>query len=671
MGIFELVLLLIAAVLLSSLLSQLSTRISTPLVQIALGVLIALFFDGGVEIDLDPELFLVLFIAPLLFNEANHIDKLGFWKNKGMILSLALGLVVATTLAVGFAVSALDASIPLAAAFALGAALGPTDAVAVASMSGVAKLSSKQKSILSGESLINDASGLVAFQFAVAATITGTFSIVEAGTDFLLTFCGGLALGVVLGAFLNVFLGLVRAVGLENRTFHVLFEVAVPFAVFMLGEAVHVSGVLAVVACGIVFSISYKQTGPKTSKMNIVSSSVWDVITFALNGIVFVLLGMMLPGGMMHELENEVSTLNLDLLGIATLVTFVVIGARFVWTLIVERVFGSADEIDRGLLKHSAILAFAGAKGAITLSIIMSMTAAISAKTDLVFIASVVILATLLLANFIVPVLAPATETDMEKQKKTTQCYVRILRGVIGRLSVDQEDVESEAEKLAFQSVIDEYSSLIFEVQNASEAKEDKQERMISLRIQALEWQRAAVMAMDENEYPLETIHLFLSDLEEKQDKLERGSKLRWTFVRIMRHAKTILHSTFRALGVNKIVHESSAYAKLSSECQEYALRKLDEGAAIGMNNEKWTPEEYSALAAEYRRNLLAQQTNPLSMTQFIKSTNLADDVRLRALHYEHELLDEAYSNKEIDRQSTNILRRQISAMQLDVAREI
>lgn len=670
MGVFELVLLLIAAVLASSLLSQISSRISTPLVQIALGIVIALFVDGGIQIDVDPELFLVLFIAPLLFNEANHIDKLGFWKNKGMILSLALGLVIATTLAVGFAVNALNPSIPLAAAFALGAALGPTDAVAVASMSGVAELTPKQKSILSGESLINDASGLVAFQFAVAAAITGSFSIVDAGSEFLMTFCGGLVLGAITGALLNAFLSFVRSVGLENRTFHVLFEVAVPFGTFMLGEHLGVSGVLAVVACGIVFSISYKQSGPQTSKMNIVSSSVWDVITFALNGIVFVLLGMMLPGGMMHEIENEVRTLNLDLLWIAAVVTFVVIGARFIWTLLVERIFGSADEIDKGLVKHSAILAFAGAKGAITLSIIMSMTAAIASKNELVFIASVVILATLLLANFVVPALAPAPDLDDEKQRKTTQCYIRILRGVIGKLSMDEEEAETEAEKMAFQSVIDEYATLILEVQSKNGLDDNKASRMLALRIEALEWQRqCAQEKLRQEEYSMDTVREFLSYIDERQDKLERGSAVKWTVIRAWRRAKTVLRTAAKTMGMSKLLlHQNSDYKQLSRECQEYALRRLEEGmSAPG----KWTTEEYSVLAGEYRNILLSMQTAPMSMTQIIKSNTIADEIRLRALHYEHALLDEAYSNKEIDRHSTNVLRRQISAMQLDVAGEL
>lgn len=671
MGTFELVLLLIFAVLASSLISQLSARISTPLVQIALGVALALLWNGGIKVDIDPELFLVLFIAPILFNEANHVDKLGFWNNKGMILSLALGLVVATTLAVGFAVNALAPSIPLAAAFALGAALGPTDAVAVTSMSSVAKLTRKQHAILGGECLINDASGLVAFQFSVAAAVTGTFSIVDAGSEFIITFAGGILLGIISGTLLNAIVSFVQSVGLENRTFHVLFEVSVPFSIFMLGEAVGVSGVLAVVACGVVFSISYRQIGPQTSKMNIVSSSVWDVISFALNGIVFVLLGMMLPGAAMTELENEVATLNLDLLLVAAVVTVVVIGVRFIWCVLVERIFGTADEINKGLLKHSAVLAFAGAKGAITLSIMLSMTSAIAAKSDLVFVASIVILFTLLLANFIVPVLAPARKTDQDQQRQTLICYLNILRSVIGRLSQEEDYARSDAERLAYQTVIGEYTSLALEVQTRNGLDDNKARRMIALRQKALEWQRGhAEVAGVYGEYDHRIVRQFCADMDEKIYKLGRGSKRKWKKGSTGKRVRMIVRSTLHAIGFKKIGQGSTKtlYQQLAKESQEYALRRLDAGVASGEG--RWTAEEYAVLAGEYRRSLLSQ-ASPFSVTQLIKSENLADDVRMRALHYEHDLLDEAYSEGEIDRHESNVLRRQISAMQLDVANEI
>ena len=194
---FSFILVLALAVIVSALINQVVHGVSTPLIQIAIGVAISFFGFTASNFSLDPELFLVLFIAPLLYDEARQVDKVALWSNRTVILSLAVGLVVATILVVGFMLNFLQPSIPLAAAFALGAALGPTDAVAVASLSQRASLSKRQEVLLSGESLINDASGVVSFQFAIAALTTGAFSLLDATTSFIVSFFGGIGLGLV------------------------------------------------------------------------------------------------------------------------------------------------------------------------------------------------------------------------------------------------------------------------------------------------------------------------------------------------------------------------------------------------------------------------------------------------------------------------------------------
>lgn len=168
----------------------------------------------------------MLFIAPLLYHEARNTDKVALWSNRAKVLSLAVGLVVVTILCIGFTLHALEPTIPLAAAFALGAALGPTDAVAVASLSKRVSLKRRQSILLSGESLINDASGVVSFQFSIAALTTGTFSLISATGAFLVSFFGGIAFGLVLAALLAFLVSRVRDLGLEDTTFHVLLEVA-------------------------------------------------------------------------------------------------------------------------------------------------------------------------------------------------------------------------------------------------------------------------------------------------------------------------------------------------------------------------------------------------------------------------------------------------------------
>ena len=331
-----LALLMLAAVLLSSVIDQLVPKVSSPLIQIGLGLLIALFAPSQINITLDPDLFLVLFIAPLLFDEAKNVDKGALWKNRRPVLSLAIGLVVVTALIIGFAVEWLEPSIGLFAAFALGAALGPTDAVAVASLSKETDIAPRDKSILEGESLINDASGIVAFQFALAAATTGTFSLLNASLDFVVSFFGGIAIGLALGYLGNFLVRRVRSWGLENTTFHVLFEVFTPFIVYLVANQLGTSGIIAVVAAGLVNVISPRTIGPSISRMNIVSSSVWRVLSFALNGIVFVFLGTQLPKAMQGTWD-DVSIDNGVLIGYILLLTLIYVAVRFVWLLAMER----------------------------------------------------------------------------------------------------------------------------------------------------------------------------------------------------------------------------------------------------------------------------------------------------------------------------------------------
>ena len=305
MATFELILLLAVAVLLSSILDQIVPKVSLPLIQIGLGVIIAFLAVSPIEINIEPELFLVLFIAPLLFSDAKDSNKKNLWDNKVTILSFAIGLVLIITLCVGFMVNWLIPSIPLAAAFALGAALGPTDAVAVQSLRNEAQLGKREGAILQGEALLNDASGVVSFQFAIAAAVTGAFSLADATASFAVSFVGGIAFGIFLAVLFLFISSKVRDLGLDSTTFHVLFEVSMPFVTFLVSEIIGVSGILAVVACGILWSMyNTRKISPyRTQDLNIALSSVWKVIGFTLNGIVFVLLGMQLPYG--HAIDVE------------------------------------------------------------------------------------------------------------------------------------------------------------------------------------------------------------------------------------------------------------------------------------------------------------------------------------------------------------------------------
>ncbi|WP_302718648.1 Na+/H+ antiporter [uncultured Senegalimassilia sp.] len=494
MEMLEFVLLLLAAVLVSAVLDQMMPRVSLPLVQIAIGAIVILLVGTPVDVAIDPELFLVLFIAPLLFDESRHASKRGLWDNKGSIVSLAIGLVIVTVLVVGFVLNWIEPSIPLAAAFALGAALGPTDAVAVTALGKDIRLTGRQKSLLSGEALINDASGVVSFQFAIAAAVTGAFSLVDAAQSFAISFFGGIAIGLIAGFLALLAMKAIRGYGYESITVHVVFEVFTPFIVFLAAEHFGTSGILAVVAAGLLITLLPQKPTPVAARLKIASNSVWETLVFVINGVVFVMLGMQLPKAIMPSWRSdEVSSLLLC--GLVLLVTALVVGVRFIWVLVMERCDSSAKRhTGKQLVRDALVTTLSGPKGAVTLSIIMTIPFTLSTgeafpqRDTLIFLASGVILCTLLLANFVVPVLAPKDDSPDETEEQDVNAVtIDILKRVIRQLR-EQKTPQNES---STQIVIRQYSERIKRLRRQNTSAP----RLIELRAGALAAQTRMVEA--------------------------------------------------------------------------------------------------------------------------------------------------------------------------------
>ena len=440
---FELILILLACVIVSSPLDQVLKKVSLPLVQVAIGFVVALFVPQVAGVYVDPELFLVLFIAPLLFNEARESHRRDLWNNLGSILSLAIGLVLLTVLVVGFALNWLVPSIPLAAAFACAGALGPTDAAAVSALGSTITLSRRQKTLLSGEALINDASGVVSFQFALAAAITGAFSLADAGVSFLVLFFGGILAGLVFGSAAVLSVTYLRRRGFENTVVHVLYEVMTPFVVFLAAEALHVSGILAVVAAGLVMANSrLALSSTQHAREQVLSNGVWEVIVFLINGVLFVLLGMQLPNAMSPTLFGGFNLA--QLIGIICVMTALVVGVRFVWVSVLELIHRDSATGERGIahvgrtLKDALVTTIAGPKGAVTLSIIFTIPYVMNDGSPfpnrdlIIFLTSGTILLTLLVANFALPLLAGKDDVDDEAALRSA--LITVLDATLKRI---------------------------------------------------------------------------------------------------------------------------------------------------------------------------------------------------------------------------------------------
>jgi len=293
---------------------------------------IALVLGGGAlgfvphlpDFPFDPQFLLALILPPILYQAALLTSWHDFKANIRAIGALAIGLVIVTTLVVGATLKFLIPEIPWAAAFALGAIVSPPDAVAATAILSRLSIPRRVVTVLEGESLVNDASGLVLYKFAVAATLTGTFSLAQASAQFVLVSLGGVACGIVLGF---VFIAVHKRLG--DPFIEVLTTLAVPYVAYILAESVHLSGVLAVVAAGVLRG----RHAPEivSAEMRILARSMWNILVFLLNSLIFILIGLQLSN--MVERLSGYSAAQLAMYG--ALVSAVAIAVRFAWIYLV------------------------------------------------------------------------------------------------------------------------------------------------------------------------------------------------------------------------------------------------------------------------------------------------------------------------------------------------
>ena len=403
----ELVLALLFALAVIAAIARL-TRLPAPLVMIAGGVALS-FVPGFERVHLDPEIFFLLFIPPLLYADGWLIPKREFVDVMRPVLLLAFGLVLATVLVVGYAMHALIPALPLAAAFVLGAIVSPTDAVATASMTARLPLPGRVTAILNGESLINDASGLVAFKFAVVAAATGAFSLGTAGADLVWVALGGAAVGLFCGWAIGALRVGLKRVCVDDPTIQTVLSLLSPFAAYLAAEHIGVSGILGVVAAGLYGGWHDARTLSPATRQH--AWEVWAMLLFVFNGLVFVLLGVTLPAAI-DTLARTESPARLAGYAIALwlLVTLVRIAWVYPGTYLPVLLFRRIREREARRDPRAVFLVgWAGLRGSVTMAAALSVPVLTAAGTPfpgrhlVIFLAATTILLTLLVNGLTLP----------------------------------------------------------------------------------------------------------------------------------------------------------------------------------------------------------------------------------------------------------------------------
>ena len=444
---FTYIIILLICILASNIISRFIPSLSVPIVQIVMGALIAIIYSEF-KIDLDPHTFLVMFIAPLLFCDGKKADKRSLWKQRKDILLMALALVAVTVILVGLLINKLIPAISLPAAFALAAALSPTDYVAVSALSKKVSLPRKIMHLIEGEGLMNDASGLVSFKFALAAALTGTFSLFNVTTNFVMVSIGGIIAGLVLEHILINFELWIINLGMEDTTVEMLLQILTPFIIYLISEEVFkVSGILAVVVAGMVYSLSLKRLKSKNAKLNAVSANTWSILVYVLNGFIFIIVGLQLPNIIKTAFyETSINTMGaiIDVL----LITVALLVIRFLWVLFMYKFGGENSDGEDKRKFHTAFLtSLSGVRGAVTLATVLSIPLTLENgqefpnRTLILFLAVGVILTTLLIATFILPLFAKKdTSEEVNHLEALNKAQIKVWVNTINKLKLETDN---------------------------------------------------------------------------------------------------------------------------------------------------------------------------------------------------------------------------------------
>lgn len=455
MEIFETLLIFVALVIVSSFVHTFIPKVPLAFIQIFLGMILYLT-PIPVEFNFDSELFMVTLIAPLLFVEGVNVSRVHLRKYIKPVMMMALGLVITTVIGVGLFIHWIWPELPIGAAFAIAAILCPTDAVAVQAITKGKVLPKGSMTILEGESLLNDAAGIISFKIAVGVLITGTFSIFDAIQQFLIASIGGAIVGLIIGMALVRFRLTLMRRGIENINMFTFIQLLTPFVTYLIAELFHASGIIAAVVAGLVHGFERDRIAQTRTQLQMSYNHTWSILGYVLNGFVFSILGFLVPEVIVKIIKTEPHNL-LFLIVITLLVALAVYLFRFVWVYVLYPYFylsvspfqkmiskNDEDKVTESKPKRSLyalIMTLCGVHGTISLAIALTLPYLLANhetfayRNDFLFIASGMVILSLIIAQVILPLVTPDSPEVKIGNMSFKEARIYILEHVIDYLN--------------------------------------------------------------------------------------------------------------------------------------------------------------------------------------------------------------------------------------------
>ena len=587
--------------------NKLIPTLPLPLIQILLGIGIGFLLPNS-EYHLDTELFLALVIGPLLFREAEEADITSILKHWRIIAFLIFPVIFISTLSLGWLAHLLWLGIPLAACMAVGAALGPTDLVAFASLSERFTFPKRISNILKGEGLLNDASGLVAFRVALAAWTTGVFSLGQASWDLVISILGGFAVGIVTAAVNRGLQKLLLSVRATDIASELILELSLPLLTFFIAEEIHVSGIIAVVVAGILKASRFKKITLLEAKVDTVTHTVWNTVNFVLNGSVFVLLRMELE--MISEPILRTPFYNnlllivtvLLLTGLLFLIRFLMVYG-FYW----YRGFRLKKSIDK-YLKDALLLTFSGVKGTVSIATILLIPTHLEAEYPvLLFLVAGVTLCSFLIGLLVLPKLS-----EDKEESNDHLMHIAILNDVVMLL---EKELTVTKQKGPLYAAIDNYhgriENMILNQEDKATQRDWEQLKLLILSIE----NDGLEQAYEEGKIRDRSYHVYQRYLRSMEQKVNRNlsSRLTYYFLVLFRLLRLLLHEL--------VTFGSGIRSWKNGENYKLEAIDYDQIAALYLANTEIIIESLENLKGIYRSTLISfLQESRLRETSLITS---------------------------------------------------
>lgn len=421
------------------------TTVPYPVALVLAGSVVG-FIPGLPREVFPPEEILLIFLPPILASAAYSTPLRDFRSNLRPILLLALGLVLFTTLAVGLVLKLLIPGIAWAVAFTLGAIVAPPDAIAATAVADRLGLPRRLVTILEGESLVNDASALIAYRVASAAALTGAFSLGQATFDFFLVSLGGVAIGVLVAWLMNYLIN-----RLDDAPVEVLITFLAAFGAYLGAEMLHVSGVLAVVSLGLLSGRLSSRVMNAQSRIQ--ADATWDTVVFLLNSLAFLLIGLQLPGVLEGLRDKPLSNLFIY----AGAISLTVIAARFIWvfpvTYLSRLLIPKAKRQNPPNRSVLTVLSWAGMRGIVSLAIALALPENFPNRDLLIFLTFAVILVTLVGQGLTLPGLIQRLGLSEDSNLGREETEARLMAALAGlerlaQISSSDPAVKRQADEL-------------------------------------------------------------------------------------------------------------------------------------------------------------------------------------------------------------------------------